>query len=83
MRYCLYVTGNFVTDIMLKGTHADIAMLNSGTLRSDTLHPRGKFKMKDLLSMLPMSDPLVVIQIKGKNHSFTIILFQIICLKKL
>ena len=50
---------------MLSGTNADIALLNSGTLRSDTLHPKGPFKMKDLMSILPMIDPMVVLKISG------------------
>ena len=60
-----YVSGNFVTDIMLKSVDADLALLNSGTLRSDVVHKAGPFKMKDLLSILPMVDPLVVIQVTG------------------
>lgn len=42
----LVVTGNFVTDIIHNVTEVDCVILNSGTLRSDTLHPPGKFKMK-------------------------------------
>ena len=61
----LPLSGNFITDIMLSGTNADVALLNSGTLRSDTLHPKGEFKMKDLMSILPMIDPMVVIKITG------------------
>ena len=61
------VTGNFVTDIMLEASLADVALLNSGTLRSDTIHPKGSFKMKDLMSILPMVDPLVVLQASGQS----------------
>lgn len=50
---------------MLKSVDADLALLNSGTLRSDVVHKAGPFKMKDLLSILPMVDPLVVIQVTG------------------
>ena len=57
--------GNFVTDIMLEAEDADVALLNSGTLRSDTLHPAGPFKLKDLMSILPMVDPLIVLDITG------------------
>ena len=34
--------GNFVTDIMLAATHSDLALLNSGTLRSDRIHKKGQ-----------------------------------------
>jgi len=50
---------------MLKSVDADLALLNSGTLRSDVIHKAGPFKMKDLMSILPMVDPLVVIQVTG------------------
>ena len=38
--------GNLVTDIMVAALNADCALLNSGTLRSDTLHPEGKFILR-------------------------------------
>lgn len=38
--------GNLVTDIMCVSTRADCALLNSGTLRSDTIHESGAFKLK-------------------------------------
>ncbi|XP_078365023.1 uncharacterized protein LOC144649408 isoform X1 [Oculina patagonica] len=57
--------GNFVTDIIQNVTEVDCVILNSGTLRSDTIHHPGKFKMKDLSSILPMSDVLVVLELTG------------------
>ena len=38
--------GNLVTDIMRRATRADVALINSGTMRSDTIHEAGEFKMK-------------------------------------
>ena len=38
--------GNFICDIMRAATQTDIALLNSGSLRSDTIHKTGPFKMK-------------------------------------
>lgn len=57
--------GNFVTDIMLASTHADMAILNSGTLRSDRIHPRGDFRMRDLFNILGYIDPIAVLQASG------------------
>jgi len=57
--------GNFVADIMLRSTEADVALLNSGTLRSDRIHPRGEFRLRDLMSILPMIDSLVVVAVTG------------------
>ena len=62
-----------MADIMLSATEADCALINSGTLRSDRIHPKGEFKVKDLLSILPMVDPIVVIEITGNVRKFTTI----------
>lgn len=57
--------GNFVTDIMLEISKADVALLNSGTFRSDRIHQKGIFKLRDLLTILPLVDYLVVIEVTG------------------
>ncbi|XP_076354101.1 mannosylglucosyl-3-phosphoglycerate phosphatase-like isoform X2 [Tachypleus tridentatus] len=59
--------GNFVCDIMLSSTHSDLAILNSGTLRSDRIHPAGDFIMRDLVTVLPMLDPLLVLSATGEQ----------------
>lgn len=59
--------GNFVTDIMLASTHADLAILNSGTLRSDRIHPRGDFTMRDLYNILGYIDPIAVLDASGEH----------------
>ena len=58
--------GNFISDIMLASCNGDVALLNSGTLRSDRIHHKGDFKMRDLMTILPMLDPLLVLEITGK-----------------
>lgn len=50
---------------MLTATNAEVALLNSGTLRSDRIHRKGDFRLRDLLTILPLPDPLVVIQVSG------------------
>lgn len=57
--------GTFVCDIMVAATNADFALLNSGTLRSDMVHPAGPFFLKDLLLILPMIDPIVLLELTG------------------
>jgi len=59
--------GNFITDVMMAATNSDIAVLNSGTIRGDRIHQKGDFKVKDLMTILPMQDPLVVIEITGQK----------------
>ena len=59
--------GNFICDIMVAATNADLAILNSGTFRSDCIQPAGPFFLKDLLKILPMIDPLVLLEIQGSQ----------------
>lgn len=59
--------GNFVTDIMLASTHADLAILNSGTLRSGRIHPSGDFTMRDLYNILGYIDPIAVLNANGNQ----------------
>ncbi|GMI18964.1 hypothetical protein TeGR_g4904 [Tetraparma gracilis] len=62
--------GNFITDIMRRGTDADVAILNSGTLRADALIPAGDILMKDMVAILPMVDETCVIEMTGEQlHS--------------
>ena len=51
---------------MLASVKADCAFLNSGSLRSDIIHPKGDFKMKDLRKILPYLSEIIVILITGK-----------------
>ncbi|GMH72035.1 hypothetical protein TrST_g2555 [Triparma strigata] len=57
--------GNFVTDIMRRGTSSDVAILNSGTLRADSVIPQGDLLMKDMVAILPMVDELCVLEMNG------------------
>ena len=59
------ISGNFICDIVLTATKADIAFINSGTFRSDRIHPKGEFTIRDLLTILPMVDSLVMIKVTG------------------
>ena len=58
--------GNWICDVALSATGADLVMINSGTFRSDQIHPPGPFTMKDLVSVIPMQDPLIVIEVSGE-----------------
>ncbi|XP_029510403.2 trifunctional nucleotide phosphoesterase protein YfkN-like [Oncorhynchus nerka] len=59
--------GNLITNAMLEATHAEAAILNSGTLRSDRLHPAGPLTMHDLLQILPLKDPVLVVEATGQQ----------------
>ncbi|CAL4112472.1 unnamed protein product, partial [Meganyctiphanes norvegica] len=59
--------GNFLCDVMVASTNSDLAILNSGSIRSDRIHSAGEFKVRDLLTILPIMDPIVVIDITGEK----------------
>ena len=58
--------GNFSCDIMLSGTSTDCALLNSGCLRSDRVHPVGAFKLRDLQDILSFNNNLYILALTGK-----------------
>ncbi|KAG1664928.1 hypothetical protein FOA52_004450 [Chlamydomonas sp. UWO 241] len=58
---------NFVCDVVRKATGADVVLVQGGSFRSDTVHPAGGFTLHDLLSVLPVADPMVVIAITGSQ----------------
>lgn len=57
--------GNLVADVIRNCAASDIALLNSGTLRSDAVHSAGAFTKRDLVQLLPMADELCVLKIDG------------------
>ena len=61
--------GNLLADIMRLGIgktiDVDGALLNSGTIRSDRIHASGQLTVKDLVTMLPFTDELVVLAMTG------------------
>jgi hypothetical protein len=42
-----------IADLMRRSVDADVALLNSGTLRADAILAPGLVRLKDLVSMLP------------------------------
>ncbi|KAL1512707.1 hypothetical protein ABEB36_002253 [Hypothenemus hampei] len=59
--------GNWICDVILAATGADLVILNSGTFRSDQVHPAGDFTMRDLTNIVPMRDPLMVLKVSGQQ----------------
>lgn len=59
--------GDWVCDVVLSATGADVVILNSGTFRSDQVHPAGPFTMRDLVNVVPMHDPLVILEVTGQT----------------
>ncbi|XP_061724374.1 snake venom 5'-nucleotidase isoform X2 [Cydia pomonella] len=59
--------GNWICDVLLAATGADLVLLNSGTFRSDQVHPAGDFTLRDLGAVIPMRDPLVLLEATGAD----------------
>lgn len=59
--------GNLVTDIMRLGMKTDVAFINSGTLRADSIIEAGALKVRDLLGILPMLDELCILEMTGEK----------------
>ena len=58
---------NFVADIVRYSSSADVAILNSGCLRTDGIIPAGVFKWKDVDTLFPIVDETVVIRVPGSS----------------
>merc|ERR1712000_117459 len=59
--------GNFLCDTIKTVLGVDVALLNGGTIRSDTIYPPGPFTMRHMTTILPFVDPIVVICITGQQ----------------
>lgn len=59
--------GNWVCDVIMSATGVDVVLINSGTFRSDQVHAAGPFTMRDLINVIPMRDPLVVLEVTGRQ----------------
>jgi 5'-nucleotidase len=57
--------GNFIMDIVLSAVDADAAVINSSALRSNMVHPRGDFRNRDLMKILPFVNKVVVLEMTG------------------
>jgi 5'-nucleotidase len=58
---------NLVASVMTRATGADVAILNSGSLRADRIIPKGSITVRDLCDLLPMADPVAVIELSGND----------------
>ncbi|PPS96817.1 5'-Nucleotidase/apyrase [Cryptosporidium hominis] len=57
--------GNWLTDIMRSAAKTEIALINSGTIRSDCVFNIGPVRNQDILMMLPFVDNLVKLGVPG------------------
>lgn len=57
--------GDFIADAFRKVTNADVAILNGGSIRADTVIEAGELTRRDVLSILPFPNPVVKLEVTG------------------
>jgi 5'-nucleotidase len=57
--------GDLVADSFRQATGADVALLNGGSIRADTIISPGELTRRDVLSILPFANPVVKIGVTG------------------
>lgn len=59
--------GNWVTDVYRQRLNADIALINGGSIRSNTTLGPGTITKRDILSVFPFSNTVVKVQVNGSQ----------------
>jgi 5'-nucleotidase len=57
--------GDFIADAFRQATGADIALINGGSIRADTIIEPGILTKRDVLSILPFNNKVVKLQLTG------------------
>lgn len=57
--------GNLVADAFRRATGADVALMNGGSIRADTIISPGPLMKRDLLSILPFKNKVVKLELTG------------------
>ena len=58
--------GDWLADIYRTRTGADAALLNGGSIRSNTTYGPGPLSKRDILSILPFENPIVKLDVPGR-----------------
>jgi 5'-nucleotidase len=57
--------GNLVAEAFRRATGADVALMNGGSIRADTIISPGPLTKRDLLSILPFKNKVVKLEVTG------------------
>ena len=58
--------GDYITDTMRTSMHADVALLNGGSIRTDSIFQPGTLTKQDVLNFLPFTNYEVKIAVSGQ-----------------
>jgi 5'-nucleotidase len=59
--------GNMFADMVNYANKSDVTVMNSGTFRIDKVIEKGFIKMKDIMDLIPMLDPIVIVKVDGEK----------------
>ncbi len=57
--------GNLIADAFRKAMRADVALLNGGSIRADSLISAGRLSKRDLLAIIPFKNKVVKLELTG------------------
>lgn len=57
--------GDFLADAYRAATGADVAIVNGGTIRSNTVYGPGQITRRDVMSILPFENPVLKLEVGG------------------
>lgn len=57
--------GNFIADGLCASADSDIALMNGGGIRTDTLYPSGDITKKQIINILPFPNSVVELKVSG------------------
>ena len=57
--------GNLIVDAFRKATRADVALMNGGSVRADSLISAGRLTKRDLLAIIPFKNKVVKLELTG------------------
>lgn len=58
--------GDLVADAIRADTKADVAIMNSGSIRGDRIYPAGPLRRRDLIAMLPFGNVSCTLAVPGR-----------------
>ena len=60
-------SGNFVADAMRENQGTDVALMNGGGIRTDTLYPPGEVTKKTIFDILPFGNTVMSLEVSGQD----------------
>jgi 2',3'-cyclic-nucleotide 2'-phosphodiesterase (5'-nucleotidase family) len=58
--------GNLIADVLRAETGADVALMNSGSIRGDRVYPAGPLTRETLVAMHPFGNTIATIEVPGR-----------------